>query len=129
MDVREALIQTQDQFQIKGSEISAIAGISPQHWSEYRKGRTDIVSSKVWATLDAMESLRPGARRYFCSLISEEGGEQRTVMDASVIERLIEDLPAGELYELLTIVGARMMALIDRRCGESSYPLHCLLKE
>ncbi len=101
-NIQQSLKQTQDYFGIKGNHLAEVAGISPQHWSEYRRGKADIVSSKVWEVISAMELIHPGALRHFCSLLinSSSSGDD--------LKRFIQNASDEDLEEAFKLIGEKM---------------------
>lgn len=101
-NIQQSLKRTQDYFGIKGNHLAEVAGISPQHWSEYRRGKADIVSSKVWEVLIAMETINPGALKHFCSLLINSS----SVDDD--LKRFIQNADDEDLEEAFKLIGEKM---------------------
>ncbi len=99
--INQYLKQTQDHFRIKGKELAEAAGISPQHLSEYRRGKCDITSSKLWDAVCAMDRLAPGARAYFCGLMA---GKKYPEIS---LQELVDDADDAEIEELLLALGRK----------------------
>ena len=101
MMIRQALTKTQDRYRIKGTHLAEESGISQQHWSEYRNGKADLVSTKAWAALEAMERISPGAIQYFCYLLAGRSVDGE-------LNNLIEVADDDELEEAFLSIGKRM---------------------
>ena len=101
-NIQQALKRTQDYFGIKGNHLSEVAGISPQHWSEYRRGKADIVSHKAWDVLNAMELIHPGALKHFCSLLVGQ--------NATNLKQIIQNADDEDLEEIFKLVGEQIFS-------------------
>jgi transcriptional regulator with XRE-family HTH domain len=69
--IANCLKQAQDEYNIRGTDLAAAAGISKNHLSEIRNGRTWVSEEIFCQLLDGMDKLAPGSRQYFCLLLSE----------------------------------------------------------
>lgn len=100
--MREQLIATQDYFGITGRKLADAAEISPQHWSEYRRGKCDISTGKAWAVLEAMEAIAPGAKQYFCqSILGKSEIETQ-------LEQLVDLADEGQLERIMLRIVRRI---------------------
>lgn len=104
--LNQLFAQTQDRYGIKGKNLSEITGVSQNHISEFRRGRTDVSSSVLWKLVQAMDELAPGAKSYFCSLLNEK---KASVGDA--LQQLIEAADDEEIEQAMLAIARRYRAL------------------
>jgi transcriptional regulator with XRE-family HTH domain len=65
--------KTMDHYKITGKQLSEVSGISENHISDFRRGKrkTGVSTKVLWQLIEAMETIAPGARTYFASLLAE----------------------------------------------------------
>lgn len=68
--IANCLKRAQDEYNIRGTDLAVAAGISKNHLSEIRNGRTWVSEEIFCQLLDGMDKLAPGSRQYFCLLLS-----------------------------------------------------------
>lgn len=73
-------------YGITGKRLSEVSGVSENHISEFKTGKRTVSVEVLWKLLVALDQIEPGARQYFCNLLSGEG-EARSV--GKSLERLI----------------------------------------
>ena len=107
--LNELLKQTQDCFGITSKELASAAGISAQHWSEFRRGNANITTGKLWDVLAAMNQINPKATIYFCKLLSEAvtGTEVKTETVGQKLEALISCADQQELAAAMLMIAKR----------------------
>ena len=69
--------------------------------SLFRRGKSDPKCGFLLKLLDALETLRPGARLQFCQAFAEQPLKPD-------LEKLVEDLDAAELGYLLVLIGDKI---------------------
>lgn len=89
---------------IKSSEIVEIADIQSTQLSEFRNGKSDISSRKLWSILEAMETIDPGAKANFCQAIANF--EDRAELNIDPVE-LIDSCSEEQLNEILLAIANR----------------------
>lgn len=82
---------------IKSKEIAQMAGMSPQHWSEFRSGKVDLTARAMWRAIEAMDTLSPGARAEFAAELSDIS-----------IENVISQMDSTDLSNLLSLVAKKL---------------------
>ncbi|MEC4814719.1 MAG: helix-turn-helix transcriptional regulator [Scytonema sp. PMC 1069.18] len=87
--------QAMDRYGVRGKELAAIAGITPNHLSDFRSGKKWVGPDVFMALLEGMEQLSPGSRRYFCQLLAEESSSEKKT-DDNFGEKLIEMIEAAD---------------------------------
>ncbi|MBD2778641.1 helix-turn-helix domain-containing protein [Iningainema tapete] len=97
VQIHQLFKQTMDRHGIRGKDLAPLAGISPNHLSEFRSGKTWISPEVFMAMLEGMEQLAPGARRYFCQLLANESLTERK---QSMGEKLVEMIEAADDEEI-----------------------------
>jgi predicted transcriptional regulator len=66
MDFSEALRRTMFEFEITGTQLSQVSGVSQRQISEFKNGERHMRSDNLKKILDAMP---PEARRYLLELV------------------------------------------------------------
>ena len=95
--IHQLFKQAQDIYGIKGKELAKLAGISANHLSDFRSGKTWLSPEVLMSLLAAMDELAPGSRRYFCQLLAEE---PVPVKKLSVGDKLIEMIELADDDEM-----------------------------
>ena len=85
--IHQLFKQAQDRYGVRGTELAKLAGISPNHLSDFRGGKKWVSEDVLCKLLWAMEELAPGSRSYFCQLLASES---LTLKTQSVGERITE---------------------------------------
>lgn len=91
------LCQIQDRYKITGKDLAAAAGISPQHFSEFRRGKVDLTTRALWNVLEALDTLAPGAKAEFAAEIS-----------GFTIESFVKCANDQEIASLLVLIGNKL---------------------
>ncbi len=99
MKVHELFKLAQDRYGIRGKELAPLVGITVNHLSEFRSGKTWLREETFTAMLTGMDELAPGSRRYFCQLLAEE-----SVKEATVGERLVQLIDAADNDEMEQVI-------------------------
>jgi len=68
--IADCFKKAQDEYNIRGTDLAIAVGISRNHLSEIRNGKTWISEDIFCQLLDGMDKLAPGSRQYFCLLLS-----------------------------------------------------------
>lgn len=93
--------KTLKDYKITAKQLSDITGISQNHLSEFRRGKSCISDEVLWKLLMAMDEVKPGARRHFCLLMAGESVERER------IGNLVKDLPEDDLPDLFFALAQR----------------------
>lgn len=70
LTVRKALKKTQDFYGVRGKDLAELAGIGVPHLSQIRSEKSWPSEEVLMQLLGAMESLAPGSRLHFCTLLA-----------------------------------------------------------
>ncbi|MCD8489503.1 MAG: helix-turn-helix domain-containing protein [Desertifilum sp.] len=97
---------TQDRHGVSAKDLAADTGISPQHISEFRSGKTDMTCSKLFALLRSLNQRSPGALNDFCNLLLQELGAERQ----GKLEALINRASEAELEEAMILITRRIFS-------------------
>lgn len=89
---------------IKAIEVKQITGITNQHLSEFGSGKVDLTSKKLWAVIEAMEMISPGAKADFAAELANF--EDRAEPDIDPVE-LIDSCSEEQLNEILLAISNR----------------------
>lgn len=89
MLIHKAFDETLKNYRISGKALAETASVSNALVSEFRRGKRGITDQTLNKLLVAIETIEPGARRYFCSLIAGESKREGNISD--VIESLSEE--------------------------------------
>ncbi|TVP63421.1 MAG: XRE family transcriptional regulator [Nodularia sp. (in: Bacteria)] len=95
--IHQLFKQAQDLYGIKGKELAKLAGISANHLSDFRSGKTWLSPEVLVSLLAAMDELAPGSRRYFCQLLAEQPVPTKK---PSVGEKLVELIELADDEEM-----------------------------
>lgn len=88
---------------IKAIELKQVTGITNQHLSEFGSGKVDLTSKKLWAIIEAMEKLSPGAKADFAAEIANYENVE-PVLDAAA---LVDSWSEEDLNQILLAVAHR----------------------
>jgi transcriptional regulator with XRE-family HTH domain len=96
--IANCLKRAQDEYNIRGTDLAAAAGISQNHLSEIRNGRTWVSEEIFCQLLDGMDKLAPGSRQYFCLLLSNrdswsDNGRSKKKPPLLRLEEVLRELP------------------------------------
>ncbi|WP_234708675.1 helix-turn-helix domain-containing protein [Kamptonema sp. PCC 6506] len=114
--ISELFRVTIERYGISGKQLSKFSGVSENHISEFRRGKTGISTEVLWKLIEAMDEIKPGARAYFCArLTGGEGfgnGSQMSVpkqLESLLdMQNLVDSLSDDSLALLLMVVAARI---------------------
>ena len=114
--ISEIFRMTIERYGISGKQLSKFSGVSENHISEFRRGKTGISTEVLWKLIEAMDEIKPGARVYFCKrLTGAEGFGNSTQLSVpkqleSLLDMqiLVDGLSDGSLALLLMVVAARI---------------------
>jgi transcriptional regulator with XRE-family HTH domain len=99
----EILKKIQDHHGIKNSEIVEIADIQATQLSEYRKGKSDISSRKLWSILQALDTINPAAKADFAAEIANFEDVEPILDPVGLVDSWSEE----ELNQILLAVANR----------------------
>ena len=114
--ISEIFRVTIERYGISGKQLSKLSGVSENHISEFRRGKTGISTDVMWKLIEAMDDVKPGARAHFCSrLAASEGSLRGRQMSAPKqleslldMQNLVDGLSDDRLALLLMVVAARI---------------------
>ncbi|OCR00274.1 hypothetical protein BCD67_25040 [Oscillatoriales cyanobacterium USR001] len=114
--ISEIFRVTIERYGISGKQLSKFSGVSENHISEFRRGKTGISTEVMWKLIEAMDEIKPGARAYFCTrLAGVEGfGNNSQISVPKQLESLldmqnmVDGLSDDTLALLLMVVAARI---------------------
>jgi len=112
--IHELFKQTMNRYGIRGKDLAPLAGISPNHLSEFRSGKTWISPEVFIAMLEGMDKLAPGARHYFCKLLAEEELVSQNSTIGDKIVELIEVADDNDMEQLLLAIGRKWKRDMNR---------------
>ncbi|MBR8832540.1 MAG: XRE family transcriptional regulator [Stigonema ocellatum SAG 48.90 = DSM 106950] len=101
--VHQLFKQAMDRYDVKGKDLAAIAGITPNHLSDFRSGKKWVGPEVFVALLEGMDKLSPGSRQYFCQLLA---GEKTTQAEHHIVS-LIENASDDEMEMVILAFGRR----------------------
>ena len=114
--ISEIFRLTIERYGISAKQLSQISGVSENHISEFRRGKTGISEEVLWKLIEAMDEVKPGSRGYFCERLA--GGDKfSNSSDLSSlsqleslweIQNLVDTLSDDRLALLLMVVAARI---------------------
>lgn len=111
IQIHQLFKETMNRYGIRGKDLAPLAGITPNHLSEFRSGKTWVSPEVFVAMLSGMEKLAPGSRRYFCQLLAEEPlPEKRQSMKEKLVE-MISVADDEEMEAALRAMGPRYSQL------------------
>lgn len=90
------LDRTMKYFGVVARTLSQHTGVSETHISEYKNGHTDITTAILYKILEGMDVQSPGARAYFCALLTGDPSPKKRIAHGSFIEMLDEAFDAYE---------------------------------
>lgn len=105
------LAETIKIYGIKNKDLASLAGVSPSYITEIRKGRANPTGEIIEKLLGAMETLAPGARRYFCDRLAEESPSAPPTREATEgrlkgLIKEISSLPTSDIA-LVSLIASR----------------------
>lgn len=106
MQICQLFKQAMDRYGIQGKELAQLAGISPNHLSQFRSGHKWVSPEVFAALLEGMDQLSPGSRAYFCQLLAQKPLSEGEDNGSKLIE-LIETADEEEIDEILLIIGRK----------------------
>ena len=101
MLIYKAFNKTLETYGISGKAISQAANASESLVSQFRRGKKGVTDETLDKLLGAMQTIAPGSRRYFCSLVAGESGREGSLLNA------IENLSEEEIPSLLIAIANR----------------------
>ncbi|MCL1473100.1 helix-turn-helix domain-containing protein [Argonema antarcticum] len=116
--IPEIFRQTLEYYGITGKQISQVSGVSENHISEFRRGKskTGVSTDVLWKFLEAMEKIRPGSCAYFCSQLAKAGGSEgisesdcpKQLESLLEMQNFVDGLSDDRLALLLMVVAGRI---------------------
>ena len=101
MLIYKAFNKTLETYEISGKAIAQAANASESLVSQFRRGKKGVTDEMLDKLLGAMQTLAPGSRRYFCSLVAGESGREGSLLN------VIESLSEEEIPQLLIEIAKR----------------------
>ncbi|MBD2364954.1 hypothetical protein H6G36_27975 [Anabaena minutissima FACHB-250] len=112
-------------YRISAKKLSSETRVSENHISEFRRGKCDVSTTVLSKLLDGMETLAPGAKQYFCYLMS--GHQQSSSLKQSLVE-IIQVADEDELLDAMGAIANRFRHLRAFGVAESEYESSAHLK-
>jgi transcriptional regulator with XRE-family HTH domain len=106
MELHEILTKTMDRHGIKGRELAAHIGMTPNHLSELRAGRKWVSKDNFIKLLEGMEEMVPGSRLYFCQMLAGEALAPIPTPKQSIVS-MINTASDEEIEEAIIAIGKR----------------------
>ncbi|HLO50047.1 MAG TPA: helix-turn-helix transcriptional regulator [Kamptonema sp.] len=114
--ISEIFRLTIERYGISAKQLSQISGVSENHISEFRRGRTGISEEVLWKLIEAMDEVKPGARAYFCERLAggDEFANGTPISSLSQLESLweiqnmVDSLSDDRLALLMMVVATRI---------------------
>lgn len=114
--ISEIFRVTIERYGISGKQLSKFSGVSENHISEFRRGKTGISTEVLWKLIEAMDEIKPGSRAYFCARLAkgEEFGNNSQMsvpkqLDSLLdMQNMVDSLSDDSLALLLMVVAARI---------------------
>jgi transcriptional regulator with XRE-family HTH domain len=100
--------KTQEHYGITGKRLSEMSGVSENHISEFRRGKSTISVEVLWKLVLGMDAIEPGARKYFCSLMADEAnkpGEAKKPVES--LEARVEKASDEEMEAVMLAIARR----------------------
>lgn len=69
MNHRKAFIDTRIYYGIKNKSLHEQSGVSLDRISKFINNKTDVTTDVLNRLVDAMDRLKPGAKKYYCQLL------------------------------------------------------------
>ncbi|MDF5720215.1 MAG: helix-turn-helix transcriptional regulator [Rhizonema sp. PD37] len=104
--INQLFKQAMDHYGVRGKDLAAIAGISPNHLSDFRSGKKWIGPEVFMSLLEGMEKLSPGSRQYFCELLAGESSTKTTQAKHHLVG-LIENASDDEVELAILAISRR----------------------
>lgn len=92
---------------IKSKNLAKAAKMSESNFSKFTSGKLNLSTEKLWALLNEMEKVSPGAREEFGLKIAKAEFDRRTMIGDDW-EQLVETMPYKEIEKLLNIIGKKI---------------------
>jgi transcriptional regulator with XRE-family HTH domain len=108
MLIREAFDQTLEKYRIGAKMLADAAGVSDSTVSQFRRGKKGMTDEMLDKLLKAMETIAPGSRGYFCSLLADRSLSERGILVGS-----IDDIPEEEIPRLLISIARRWHSPVE----------------
>lgn len=119
MQIYQLFKQAMDRHGIQGKELAALAGISPNHLSQFRSGHKWVSPEVFAALLKGMDQLAPGSRKYFCQLLAEEPLAERDTSKS--LAEMIEAADEDEMEAALLAIGRKWKRTRQNSTNISGY--------
>ena len=104
MLIYEAFNETLKRYKISGRALAQEAQASESLVSQFRHGKKGVTDDMLDSLLQAMQTIAPGSRKYFCSLLAGEP------IKLGVSEGEFKDISEDEIPELLIAIARRWRA-------------------
>lgn len=105
--IHQLFKQAMDRYGVRGKDLAPLVGITPNHLSEFRSGKTWISPEVFVAMLEGMDQLSPGSRRYFCQLLAEEPLSEKKTNSGEKLIEMIENASDDEMEMAMMAMGRR----------------------
>ncbi|MFB2833590.1 hypothetical protein [Floridanema evergladense] len=102
----QALKKALDHYGVVGEELASAAGIHKTFVSDIRNGKKWMSEETFQKILVAMDSLKPGSRKYFCTLLA--GASENCTTDlGEKLEQLIEAADDEDIEKAMLAIAKR----------------------
>ncbi|AFZ61287.1 helix-turn-helix transcriptional regulator [Anabaena cylindrica FACHB-243] len=103
--IHQLFALSMNRYGVKGKELADIVGISPQHITEFRKGRSWVSEDTFESMLEGMDHLSPGSKKYFCELLANQSIARMD--NKQLLVDLIDNANADEVEAALLAIGRK----------------------
>jgi len=100
--ISEYFRKTQEYYGITGKQLSEQSGVSENHISEFRRGKSTISVEVLWKLVLGMEVIAPGARQHFCFLMA---GKERKLGES--LEEMVDRATDDEIEAVMLAIARR----------------------
>jgi len=102
MSIHKCFDETLKKYNITGASLARQVGISPSHISQFRNGKGgDVSHTTLEKMLEALESLAPGSKLYFCLLLAGKNPVEFLANPSSDLSTLVLAASQEEKAEIL----------------------------
>lgn len=106
MNISKCFDETLKKYRITGAALARKANISPSHVSQFRNGKGgDVTHTSLEKMLEAMESLAPGSRLYFCLLLAGKNPIEYLSCDPTDLPSLVLAASPNEKAQIFYALG------------------------
>lgn len=106
-EINRYIKRTMDYYGIQGKELSEKSGISRNHISEFRNGKSALSTDLLCKVLLVMDEIAPGSRAYFCQLLAGKTPMRQSANQSKSLEDLVDVATDDEIYRIILKIGDR----------------------